>query len=1316
MKNTLRSLLFPGREKRRSRLVRIVFLVCALLVISLLAEFLLVGYYARNWDSVAEEKSERSLDKAEQTFNSIQRETRRTATELVQQRPLVEYLSGRISDRSGLFDQVIKVSREQGLGVEVYDNKGTLVAWDGRSGPTHQREIQIALSGQLISYVTRSQIYSQLFVITPVRLDGRIIGALLVRRTLEVNYPLNNKFISRAGLANQLSEDLGVTVEFNFSENAEPRKDGRYVSATLHGIDSSKVGVVSVMRPARSSYLERVELSFAQVNATLAVLLLLIVVVGLIRRPMLDIRSVFLRSLAVTATLWLARYLLLWLEFPSMVVGGGIFDPMYYASKFGGGLAKSIGELSLTSLCLLTNTLLVTGFLIDGARGRSPWWQPRNGIMRGAAAVGAVTLILLLLRGYAAVIRSAVFDSALRYNDPVVIVPSFELGLMVVNLFVISFCLIVVVVGLTSFILNVVSHLSSTKTRAVVAWSVSCALFLIAAIVFGMVQPNPLSSLPYRLFFCGGILIFTYYLHQRSRHTHQVASLSGFLLALGLSALFFYPLLNNNVHERDRDRVEVFGREMLRPVDSWLTYVVDEALQGFKTEETADLLMHGDDEEVKRLAFTHWAQSLASREGYSCNFTLLDSAGRELSGFLIGAQSLPRSLPDSLDNSRNGQQIVVEEIGTGVNAVKVYSGSTSLYATNGALLATAHVTVAAGQQALFRGESPAVLRSSAQENVESFYLPITLSEFRNDVLFTSNDDVFPIGHRLPEVTHQYFAGSNATSLWVDETIGDRLFETLYVRRLPRSGEIIGLSLPRMTLLWRLFSFAKVLVYYTIVVLVVVIGFFVVQWWRGRRYEITFRDKLLVALVVTAFVPIVIMALYGRLVARERVNENTARQLEREMETVRLALVPRLAQASNLPEGLSHVLSPGQWATGVGTDFNVYIDNQLRMSSRPELYEVEILDRRLSGSAYSNSVIKGKRFFVEKENIGSYQYAVGYRPVVGDEGEVLAIVSVPTLYRLDELNEEVARQNAIIFGIYTVMLFLIMIVATTLANRIAAPIHSLTEATKRVSTGDLNVKVGLPDTNGEIGELVRSFELMTRDLANSREHLVRYEREMAWKEMAKQVAHEIKNPLTPMKLALQHLRQTYLDKVPNFDQVFDEVSKTIIEQIDALSRIATEFSHFARMPNPRLEVCDTNAILTESMHLFEKEAGVRFELYLQQGIDPVKADREELRRAFINIIRNGMQAMNGVGHMTITTRQQGRMVAIRIRDYGPGIPEEIKARLFQPNFSTKTDGMGLGLAIVKKTIDDLNGTITIESIHGDGTTVTIVLPAVQGDVA
>jgi nitrogen fixation/metabolism regulation signal transduction histidine kinase len=195
----------------------------------------------------------------------------------------------------------------------------------------------------------------------------------------------------------------------------------------------------------------------------------------------------------------------------------------------------------------------------------------------------------------------------------------------------------------------------------------------------------------------------------------------------------------------------------------------------------------------------------------------------------------------------------------------------------------------------------------------------------------------------------------------------------------------------------------------------------------------------------------------------------------------------------------------------------------------------------------------------------------------------------------------------------------------------------------------------------------------------------------------------------MKLALQHLRQTYKDRVDNFDEVFEEVSQMVIRQVDALSRIASEFSSFARMPKARLERLSVNDVVREAAYLFEQDALVKFEIHLDQHLPPIMADREELRRAFINIIRNGIQAMNSQGRMIVTTAKSEYDIEVRVRDFGSGIPNEIKGKLFQPNFSTKTDGMGLGLAIVKKTVEDLNGSIEIESIVGEGTTVVMHIP-------
>jgi nitrogen fixation/metabolism regulation signal transduction histidine kinase len=215
-------------------------------------------------------------------------------------------------------------------------------------------------------------------------------------------------------------------------------------------------------------------------------------------------------------------------------------------------------------------------------------------------------------------------------------------------------------------------------------------------------------------------------------------------------------------------------------------------------------------------------------------------------------------------------------------------------------------------------------------------------------------------------------------------------------------------------------------------------------------------------------------------------------------------------------------------------------------------------------------------------------------------------------------------------------------------------------------------------------------------------------------MARQVAHEIKNPLTPMKLAVQHLRQTYRDRAPQFGEILETVSATVIEQIDTLSRIASEFSTFARMPGRRLEVCDVGAVLREAIGLFEQEPGVRWRTDVAGDLQQVRADREELRRAFINVFRNAIQAMNGQGELSVDAEMSEGSLRITIRDTGPGIPEEIRPKLFLPNFSTKTDGMGLGLAIVKKTIDDLGGSVRIESGPGPGTAVIFELPTLRAE--
>ena len=628
------------------------------------------------------------------------------------------------------------------------------------------------------------------------------------------------------------------------------------------------------------------------------------------------------------------------------------------------------------------------------------------------------------------------------------------------------------------------------------------------------------------------------------------------------------------------------------------------------------------------------------------------------------------------------------------------------------LLGYALVAVIAGQQPLFREAGPPILQTASQQGLESFSRPTILSEYRDGGLASSGSNSLPIGSRLPDDVQAAFRDARTLSVWSDGTIDGKKNETLFARRSHDDGRVAALSIEKPDLAWHVVNVVKLLLDLSVVVLFVFLARLIAGWWSEARYVFRFRDKLLVALLVTAVVPLVVMAWYGRVYAGRRMLEQTAKQLEGETSAVVANISEPGDSASAAGGPIVNSWAAEQVAADFGTDFNVYRGKTLEVSSRPELYEAGLLDRRLSGAAYANIVLRGKRFYMERANIGFYQYAVGYRPLLGRDGRVAGIVSVPTLYRQDEVDEDVSRQNAFLFGLFAIVLLAILIVATTFANRIAAPVQSLTQATRRVAQGDLDVKFALPETEGEVGELMRSFEAMTKDLKQSRESLIRFERELAWKEMARQVAHEIKNPLTPMKLSIQHLRQTYKDKAPDFDRIFEDVSTTIVAQIDALSRIASEFSHFGRMPKAQLERCDVNAILKEAVALFVTEGATQFETGLRAAPPHVLADREELRRAFINIIRNGIQAMNNSGRMLITTSNDRKHVIVSFRDFGVGISPEMRQRLFQPNFSTKTDGMGLGLAIVKRTIDDLSGKIEVESEVGKGTLMTIRLPRAE----
>ena len=288
-------------------------------------------------------------------------------------------------------------------------------------------------------------------------------------------------------------------------------------------------------------------------------------------------------------------------------------------------------------------------------------------------------------------------------------------------------------------------------------------------------------------------------------------------------------------------------------------------------------------------------------------------------------------------------------------------------------------------------------------------------------------------------------------------------------------------------------------------------------------------------------------------------------------------------------------------------------------------------------------------------------------------------------------------------------------ALWLSGRIAWPVGRVADAARRVAGGDLDGAVPVTSRD-EIGDLARAFNTMTAELRASRERAVQAERVAAWREMARRLAHELKNPLFPIQLSIETLRRNLDQPAASFASLFRESSDTILDALGSLRRIVDEFAEFARMPRPEPRPTDVNEVVEKVLALHRAGAGaVRVEAALSPGLPAIAADPDLLARALGNLVRNALEAMPGGGTLNLRTASRDGTVAIEVQDDGPGITEEQRTRLFVPYFTTKKGGTGLGLAIVQGIVSDHGGRVEVRSAPGAGTTFTLVLPARHADV-
>ncbi len=394
-----------------------------------------------------------------------------------------------------------------------------------------------------------------------------------------------------------------------------------------------------------------------------------------------------------------------------------------------------------------------------------------------------------------------------------------------------------------------------------------------------------------------------------------------------------------------------------------------------------------------------------------------------------------------------------------------------------------------------------------------------------------------------------------------------------------------------------------------------------------------------------------------------------------------------------------------------SDINIF-DKQgtLLASSREQIFLEGMISEQINFEGAIQLLKGSKTFFIQKESIGNYAFLSAYTPIRNSDNQLLGFLNLPYFARQEEIRREISGLITAFANIYLVMIVITVLLALVLAKYVAKPLQQIGIQFSRFKIGNVNAKIDW-DRKDEIGQLVGEYNRMVDELDKSAQLLAKSERESAWREMAKQVAHEIKNPLTPIKLSMQLLMRAWDDKAPDWDKRLKRFSQTLIMQIDTLSAIATEFSDFAQMPEPLIQTFDIIPLVQQAEALFHNQSFCRIEVESSLDNCFIKADPNQILRVFNNLIKNALQSIPSERHglLRITLTKSDGYCEIKFQDNGTGIATESQAKIFSPNFTTKTAGMGLGLAMVKNIIDSIPGQISFETIPAKGTTFIVLLP-------
>ncbi len=942
------------------------------------------------------------------------------------------------------------------------------------------------------------------------------------------------------------------------------------------------------------------------------------------------------------------RYLIYFLDLANIYLLKPFSNPANYSSSIAYGILKSPIDLTIS--------LLFCSFLIYNFVRRFQKLMIRNKYKRILLIIFSMLFSSYISYLFVRIIKSFFYDGNLKYFKLGDFYYDYVTYLMLFNALIIGILFIYLTLFLFSLILINLDYLEN-KFKMISICLVIITIYLFAEVLIG-------SRLSYSIIFLMIFLIITVYILSNS--DFLLISKSTLIFSLFAGSLITNFLMGIMYTRTENDRLKLAAFELTRIDDNIIKFFIRESLIRAKLE--LDNKNLEDINDFKYEAYKLWNMSKIKSENLITEYYFLDSNKKYLGGVNF-------SFP--YEYSKNWNDVEIDDFKIVIDTINsdkgtIISGISSV--GNGRIYFGLNVQY--NKFGYNFADVPTILNKISDNKI--YFDDYRVFWINNDEITFQKADIDINRDELKELINS----ANGNDGFVTKSINSQRF-LFYVIKENSSDRYLLIGYKTRDFSWNIYDFVKIFIVHFVFIIVLGLLVSFLRVFTSGFPSFNYQARLLSGILIITIIPLIILAVYFDDTIKDKL-ENS----------IRLNLMTQSDRTANFLEsyGQNPELSFRDLIIKTNNDldinFSLFSENEVKYSTYLDYYYLGGLSFYLDYNLYQSFKLnKINEIFVKNSLKNQTVYCYYTRINIKGQEYILEVNdSVNKYYMVFDTSEI----NLFLYGIYSFAIIIIVLMSILLTRRISKPILSLTKAAGEVANGNFDIYLKYKD-KGDIGNLMQSFNLMVKELKRIKEELSIKEREAAWREMAKQVAHEIKNPLTPMKLSIQLLIQAYNDKSPKFDEIFKKVSVTIANQIETLKRIADEFSVVAKLPPLNIGLYNIVEQINDIAKLYSGNE-ISISINPQKEDILLNLDAEQFKRIIINLIKNSIEANATI--LIITIVEVNEYIRILIEDNGNGIEENNKNKIFEDKFTTKSEGTGIGLSIVKNILSAFNAKIEL----------------------